>query len=81
MMWTKILIGFFKYSKKNIRTVCYTPLLITKIVIEAIKSFCVIFIFSMSTPFPSDALSQADLSRWVLIGYLLCNCVICINMA
>lgn len=45
MMWTKILIGFFKYSKRNIRTVCYTPLLITKIVIDAVKSFCVIFIF------------------------------------
>jgi hypothetical protein len=45
MMWTKILIGSFKYSKKNIRTVCYMPLLITKIVIDAIKSFSVIFYF------------------------------------
>jgi hypothetical protein len=54
MMWTKILIGSFKYSRKNIRTVCYTPLLITKVVIEAIKSFCVIFFPCMSTarPFP-----------------------------
>jgi len=32
MMWTKISIGSFKYSKKNIRTACYTPLLITRIV-------------------------------------------------
>ena len=41
MMWMKILIGSFKYSRKNIRTVCYMPLLITKIVIDAIKSVCV----------------------------------------
>jgi hypothetical protein len=38
MMWTKISIGSFKYSRKNIRTVCYTPLLITKIVIDAMQS-------------------------------------------
>ena len=51
MMWTKILIRSFKYSRKNIRTVCYTPLLITKVVIEAIKSFCVIF-FPVCLPQP-----------------------------
>ena len=34
MTWTKILIESFKYSRKNIRTVCYTLLLITRIVIE-----------------------------------------------
>jgi hypothetical protein len=54
MMWTKILIGSFKSSRKNIRTVCYTPLLITKIVIDAIKSFCVKFppCMSIARPFP-----------------------------
>jgi len=58
MMWTKILIGSFNPSRKNIRTVCYTPLLITKIVIDAIKSFCVInfFLYVYRTPFSSDAL-------------------------
>ena len=73
MMWTKILIGSFKYSRKNTRTVCYTPLLITKIVVDAIKLFCVIYFFCMSTATRrSEVNSRTDLS---LIG-LSCNCVI-----
>jgi len=38
-MWTKTLIGSFKYSRKTIRTVYYTLLLITEIAIDAIESF------------------------------------------
>jgi hypothetical protein len=78
MMWTNILIGSFKYSRKTIRTVCYTPLLITKIVIDAITSFCVNFPpvclpYDLST-FHSDALKiNLRSDRCELIG---CNCVI-----
>jgi hypothetical protein len=46
MMWTKILIGSFKYSRKNTRTVCYTPLLITKIVCRRNQIVLCNYIFS-----------------------------------
>jgi hypothetical protein len=54
-MWTKILIGSFKYSRKNIRTVCYTPLLITKVVIDSNQIvLCNFFsLYVYRTPFPS----------------------------
>lgn len=56
MMWTKKLIGSFKHSRKTIRTVCYTLLLITEIVIDGIDSFCVIvFSVCFTAHFSTDA--------------------------